>query len=201
MSDEQSEQVTRVCVVLPSYNNDVTLASVLGDVLASGLPVIVVNDGSTDGTAGILREFPQIEVVTHAIQTMPGIPRKLDGDSIQIEVNGELRKLALNTIQAVAAVGIVRSGQKPVVLVDLLLDSPWDNRKNLRAVRLMSNSFDPRPLVGVEEALPAFQKFLIHVLEVSEAVPLPDPDSARGQPFRSFPSITAYQQEVLNAES
>ncbi len=142
----------------------------------------------------------EINVVTHTIQTMFGIPRKLEGESIQLEVNGELRKLALNTIQAVTAVGIVRAGQKPVVLVDLLLDSPWDNRKNLRAVRLMSNSFDPRPLVGVEDPLPAFQKFLVHVLDVSEAVPLPDPDSARGQPFRSFPSIKAYEQDVLNAE-
>jgi membrane associated rhomboid family serine protease len=143
---------------------------------------------------------PEINVVTHTIQTMSGIPRKLEGESIHLEVNGELRKLALNTIQAVAAVGIVRAGQKPVVLVDLLLDSPWDNRKNIRAVRLMSNSFDPRQLVGVEDPLSAFQKFLVHVLDVSEAVPLPDPDSARGQPFRSYPSITAYEQEVLSAE-
>jgi membrane associated rhomboid family serine protease len=142
----------------------------------------------------------EINVVTHTIQTMSAIPRKLEGENIQLEVNGELRKLALNTIQAVAAVGIVRAGQKPVVLVDLLLDSPWDNRKNIRAVRLMSNSFDPRPLTGVEDPLPAFQKFLVHVLDVSEAVPLPDPDSARGQPFRSYPSIKAYEQEVLNAE-
>ena len=143
---------------------------------------------------------PEINVVTHIIQTMSGIPRKLEGESIQLEVKGELRKLSLTTIQAVAAVGIVRAGQKPVVLVDLLLDSPWDNRKNIRAVRLMSNSFDPRPLMRIDEPLAAFQKFLVHVLDVSEAVPLPDPDSARGQPFKSFPSIKAYEQEVLNAE-
>lgn len=84
-----------------------------------------------------------------------------------------------------------------MVLVDLMLDAPWGDRAALRVVRLTSDSFDPRRLVGGEDSLQAFRKLLARLLELSDAVPLPDPDSARGNPFRSFPSIDAYEREVL----
>ena len=45
----------RPVVVAPSYNNAGTLEEVLRRVRALGLALIVVNDGSTDETAGILR--------------------------------------------------------------------------------------------------------------------------------------------------
>jgi len=47
------------CVIVPTYNNEKTLGRVLEKVLdfGSGREVIVINDGSTDTTADILREF------------------------------------------------------------------------------------------------------------------------------------------------
>ncbi len=48
------------CVIVPTYNNAGTLAQVLSSVLEYTDRVIVVNDGSTDGTSGILDGFPQI---------------------------------------------------------------------------------------------------------------------------------------------
>jgi len=54
-----------VCVVLPTYNNRATLAAVIGEVLAVTDRVIVVDDGSTDGTGEVLRERSGIVVVTH----------------------------------------------------------------------------------------------------------------------------------------
>jgi len=44
----------KVCVVVPTYNNASTLASVVGDILSHCPDVIVVNDGSTDSTGKIL---------------------------------------------------------------------------------------------------------------------------------------------------
>jgi dolichol-phosphate mannosyltransferase len=58
----------RTLVVLPLFNEAPTLAGVLGEVRrwAAGFDVLVVNDGSTDGSAEILRAHPDVVVLTHA---------------------------------------------------------------------------------------------------------------------------------------
>lgn len=51
------------CVIIPTYNNDKTLASVIDGVLEYTADIIVVNDGATDRTAEILRSYNQLQVV------------------------------------------------------------------------------------------------------------------------------------------
>lgn len=51
------------CVIIPTYNNCNTLARVLDSVLLQTIEVIVVNDGSTDATSEILKNYPQIAQV------------------------------------------------------------------------------------------------------------------------------------------
>ena len=46
--------MTDTVVVIPTYNNAGTLKDVLSRTLAQGLPVVVVDDGSTDGTMEVL---------------------------------------------------------------------------------------------------------------------------------------------------
>lgn len=53
----------KVCVLIPTYNNSQTLERVVRDVLAYTGQVVVVNDGSTDNTADILKRFPEIQAV------------------------------------------------------------------------------------------------------------------------------------------
>jgi 3-hydroxymyristoyl/3-hydroxydecanoyl-(acyl carrier protein) dehydratase len=54
-----------VCVVIPTYNNRPFLAEVIDSVLAHTSAVIVVNDGSTDGTDEVLQRYrSQIEVIS-----------------------------------------------------------------------------------------------------------------------------------------
>ena len=50
----------RCCVVLPTYNNSKTLVRVLDGVLEFTKHIIIVNDGSTDNTSEILKNYPQI---------------------------------------------------------------------------------------------------------------------------------------------
>lgn len=56
-------------VLIPTYNNAGTLEDVVRRTLAQGLPVLVVDDGSTDGTEELLKklhgEFPELEIVSH----------------------------------------------------------------------------------------------------------------------------------------
>lgn len=57
----------RPVAVLPTFNNARTLAVVIGEVLKTGVPVIVVDDGCTDATRDVLDQFQgEIRVVRHA---------------------------------------------------------------------------------------------------------------------------------------
>ncbi|MDR7617896.1 MAG: glycosyltransferase, partial [Armatimonadota bacterium] len=58
----------RVLVVMPLYNEEATLREVLEAVLhyaPPGTDVLVVDDGSTDGSAEILARFPEVRVIRH----------------------------------------------------------------------------------------------------------------------------------------
>lgn len=46
------------CVLIPAYNAEKTIRKVAGEALQSGLPVVVVDDGSADKTAQLARELP-----------------------------------------------------------------------------------------------------------------------------------------------
>lgn len=55
----------RVLTAIPVYNEEAYLASVLEQVLQHAGDVLVVDDGSSDRTPEILRDFPTIQVIRH----------------------------------------------------------------------------------------------------------------------------------------
>lgn len=55
----------KCCVIIPTYNNQQTLADVIADVSDYTSNVIVVNDGSTDATNAILSQINNIELVSY----------------------------------------------------------------------------------------------------------------------------------------
>ncbi|TFG57051.1 MAG: glycosyltransferase family 2 protein, partial [Deltaproteobacteria bacterium] len=59
----------RGVVVIPAYNEEDTIAEVVRELEAEGLGVdiLVVNDGSSDGTGRVLAEIPAAITVTHPI--------------------------------------------------------------------------------------------------------------------------------------
>jgi hypothetical protein len=130
------------------------------------------------------------------LQVMEAVPTELLDDVLTINVNGTSRRMALDKVEAVAVGGVKEEGRN-LLVVDLMLDAPWSDREALRVVRLLSTAFDPRSLVDGPDALEAFRILLADLIDSSGAAPLPDPDSARGRPFKSFPSLDHYQREVL----
>ena len=55
----------QVCVIIPTFNNAATLATVIQDVLMYTDQVVVVNDGSTDDTTSIVQQFPGVHLVSY----------------------------------------------------------------------------------------------------------------------------------------
>jgi dolichol-phosphate mannosyltransferase len=55
----------RVLTAIPVYNEEAHLEPVLHEVLHHAGDVLVVDDGSTDRTADLLRNFPAIQVIRH----------------------------------------------------------------------------------------------------------------------------------------
>jgi hypothetical protein len=65
-------------------------------------------------------------------------------------------------------------------------------------IRLRSTGFDPRALAaGVTDPTDALRAFVGRILEDAAAIALPDPDAARGRPFRVFEDLASYEREVL----
>src|SRR5258705_1875025 len=56
----------QACVIIPTYNNAATLATVIRDVSAYSDHIIVVNDGSTDGTEAIVQSFPYVQLISYS---------------------------------------------------------------------------------------------------------------------------------------
>lgn len=53
----------KICILIPTYNNEKTLQRVIAGVLDYTENIIVVNDGSTDSTPKILNHYSQINVI------------------------------------------------------------------------------------------------------------------------------------------
>jgi len=62
----------KTALVIPVYNHGSMLASVIDQALALGLPLYVVDDGSTDQTAEVLRVRAGITVLTHPVNRGKG---------------------------------------------------------------------------------------------------------------------------------
>ena len=55
----------KACVIIPTYNNAATLAGVIEDVSRYTTHIIVVNDGSTDGTADAVKAYPYVQLISY----------------------------------------------------------------------------------------------------------------------------------------
>ncbi|MCV9929628.1 DUF2062 domain-containing protein [Flavobacterium sp. LS1R49] len=91
LSQEEQLTQTNFCVIVPTYNNDKTLAKVLNSILTYTKEIIVVNDGSTDKTGKILEDFPELIQIHHPENQGKGIALQ----------NGFNKAIALNYEYAV----------------------------------------------------------------------------------------------------
>ncbi|OIV42502.1 DUF2062 domain-containing protein [Flavobacterium johnsoniae] len=65
LSKQELLDSTSFCVIVPTYNNQKTLKKVLDSILDFTSNVIIVNDGSTDTTSEILKQYSQLTQIHH----------------------------------------------------------------------------------------------------------------------------------------
>lgn len=137
----------------------------------------------------------------HTLSIRSATPFRLATDAMTIQADGSRRRLLMSQIHAVAVGGIQRADGRPFLVVDLVLDPLWNERLRLRIVRMSSNEFDPRSVVQADSQLASLRLMIHRLIEYSEALPLPDAEAARGNPFRIFSSLGEYEAEVLAADT
>lgn len=84
--DNQRIKTLNLCVIVPTYNNEKTLRRVLDSLLPYTSDIIVVNDGSTDSTAIILNDYPQLIHVNHVKNSGKGVALR-NGFKKALELN------------------------------------------------------------------------------------------------------------------
>ena len=61
-----------VAVIIPVYNHEQRIGEVIRQALKLGLPLFVIDDGSTDTTPKIIRDIPGISVLRHPVNLGKG---------------------------------------------------------------------------------------------------------------------------------
>jgi uncharacterized protein (DUF2062 family) len=115
MEDSQTSSPFHAVVVAPSFNNAGTLAGVVARIRALDLPLIVVNDGSTDATAEVLSGIAAadggVRVVTHprnrgkAAALMTGFAAAIDAGhthAVTIDTDGQLDPEQIPSLLSIA---------------------------------------------------------------------------------------------------
>lgn len=125
------------------------------------------------------------------------VPMALDGAILTVDIAGFIQQIDLDMLEAVAVAIVARENAKSVALMDLLLDLPGVKKDGVRTYRVFADTFDPRVFFASDDLLSAFRLMVAHVLDVSLATPLPDRETARGEPFKSFKSLADYERRVL----
>lgn len=67
----------KCCVLVPTYNNVGTLGSILDQLLHYTDQIIVVNDGSTDATESVLKNYSTIKIVSYSKNVGKGYALRL----------------------------------------------------------------------------------------------------------------------------
>jgi membrane associated rhomboid family serine protease len=157
-------------------------------------PAAAPLDDPLDGAAFAAADGPRF----HELKCVEAVPLTLDDSGLTLR-NGP--QLDLSRVDGIAVAAVQGMAAKPVILVDLLLNWTEMSDAPLRTVRLRSDQFDPRTLFPqAGGGLESFRAMLDALHARAGATPLPDPDAARGRPFKMYPDLARYEREVLQVE-
>lgn len=137
-----------------------------------------------------------------SLKLISAVPIALEPAALKVDAEGKGKtRLPFDRIEALAVAAVRGLGEKPVVLIDLVLDWRGDPSAPLRVVRMRSDRFDPRSLTpGAANGLAALRAFLAAIADGACAEGLPSAANVRGEPFATFDSLDAYHRDVLGCD-
>lgn len=121
-----ASQPFRPAVVAPTYNNARTLRAVLDALAANGLPVIAVNDGSSDETTAILKDW--LAAASHELPERHVVSHKTNRGKAQAMASGFQRARELGFTHALT---IDTDGQHDVADVSPMIDLASSHTESL----------------------------------------------------------------------
>jgi glycosyltransferase involved in cell wall biosynthesis len=178
-TDAQVEKQLAVTVVIPTYNEHETLREIVAKVRAVGLhyEIIIVDDGSTDGSREVLRELAElkdVQVILHDVNFGKGAALRSGfqfarGEVILVQ-DADLeydpadygRMLAPLQSGAADAVYGSRFGENPQQ------DPSWLHRFGNRILTKLSNYTTGQQLTDVETCYKVFRRELLDRMMLSQ---------------------------------
>jgi hypothetical protein len=144
----------------------------------------------------------QLMTMPRVLRVRTAVPLALEDEGIRVDVDGGGKTLLpYARIEAIAAGAVDGLGDKPVLVVDIVLNWMDLPDEPLKVIRMRSDDFDPRSIVSDKEsALESLRAMLDQLLARSGATPLPNRDGALGNPFTTHPDIESYDRAVLTTE-
>jgi membrane associated rhomboid family serine protease len=175
----------------------------LEELLAVVVPKLQTRESEPVAATGGARPVPiDIETRVRVLDAIEAVPVELDESGVHFSTAaGQKKLMRYDRIEAVSVAAVQGLSERPVLIVDLVLDWKAAAGTKLRVIRLRADRFDPRRVVpGVGSQVEAMRQMVSIVLARSKGTPLPDADAARGMPFASFAELALYQRLVLMAE-
>ena len=143
----------------------------------------------------------EIETRGRVLDLVDAVPLELDEDGLRVVTKGGNKKRILfDRIGAVAVAAVGGLSDKPVLVVDVVLNWAETGDDRLRVVRMRGDKFDPRSVLPAKSPLEALRRLVQVLLDEAKATPLPARESALGSPFASFEELQLYEHIVLMAE-
>ncbi len=145
--------------------------------------------------------FDESEHRFNEIKTMEATPLALGEEGISMRLgDGREVMLSYSQVKAVAVAAVLELADKPVAIVDLVMNWGDETSDLLRVVRFRSDSFDPRKLSSEEtkSVSQALRNIVRFVMGQSGAKLLPQDMEASDIRFRKFRDVKSYQREILS---
>jgi len=158
---------------------------------ASSPPDTAIQGIAIDAAESVARFF-SVKVVEVA-------PDRLASEGVSLRrISGGSGLVAYAKIQAIAVGAVSGLADKPVVVIDLVMNWNDVSAEQVQVLRLRSDGFDVRAMMPqAANAVESFRAVLEQLLARTGAIPLPDRSSVRGRPFSTHADLADYERVVL----